>query len=381
MGHQFFAKRAIIGKDLSLEKNVCISVGSGGRIKKISSGKPNTSSFKEFREDLIVPGFVNSHTHIGDSFAKEKAYGMNIEATVAPPDGLKHKLLRQKSKKIKVQGMRWAIKAMFSGGTTCFIDFRERGKEGVKLLRKVAEEEHIKTKILGRPYHNEKVENVLTVSDGIGMSSSNIPTKNLNSIRKTVNRFSGMLGFHASETKDLRRKSINTYGKSDIVRGVTYLSPSFIVHATHASPRDINFLKNRNIPIVICPRCNAYLGVGVPPIKSFIDSSVPLSIGTDNVMLNSPNLFREFDFISRITRLQGKTLHPRQLLRMVTVHPSKFLGEKHYLTEDALADFFVFDLNRPNVKRVTDPITALVLRGTKLNVKSTYIHGKKVWEN
>ena len=47
--------------------------------------------------DIVCPAFVNAHTHIGDSIAKEAGRGLSLEKLVAPPDGPKHRLLREAS--------------------------------------------------------------------------------------------------------------------------------------------------------------------------------------------------------------------------------------------------------------------------------------------
>ena len=38
--------------------------------------------------DIVCPAFVNAHTHVGDSIAKEAGRGLSLEELVAPPDGL-----------------------------------------------------------------------------------------------------------------------------------------------------------------------------------------------------------------------------------------------------------------------------------------------------
>ncbi len=48
-------------------------------------------------DDIVSPAFVNAHTHIGDSIAKEAGAGLSLDELVAPPDGLKHRLLRAAS--------------------------------------------------------------------------------------------------------------------------------------------------------------------------------------------------------------------------------------------------------------------------------------------
>ena len=60
-----------------------------------------TSPKKPICKGLIVPTFVNAHTHIGDSFIKKKHIKLprNIEELVGPPNGLKHRLLNVASDK------------------------------------------------------------------------------------------------------------------------------------------------------------------------------------------------------------------------------------------------------------------------------------------
>ncbi|MFT4885472.1 MAG: cytosine/adenosine deaminase-related metal-dependent hydrolase, partial [Natronomonas sp.] len=70
--------------------------------------------------DIICPAFVNAHTHIGDSIAKEAGRGLSLEELVAPPDGLKHRLLREASREEKVEAMRESLRFMEKSGTTAF---------------------------------------------------------------------------------------------------------------------------------------------------------------------------------------------------------------------------------------------------------------------
>jgi len=63
---------------------------------------------KPMHKGLIVPTFVNAHTHIGDSFIRKRNLKLprNVEDLVAPPDGLKHRLLKETSDQEIVDGMR-----------------------------------------------------------------------------------------------------------------------------------------------------------------------------------------------------------------------------------------------------------------------------------
>jgi len=58
--------------------------------KIVETGRGNPPK-KPICKGLIVPSFVNAHTHIGDSFIRDKKVNLpkNIEELVAPPNGTK----------------------------------------------------------------------------------------------------------------------------------------------------------------------------------------------------------------------------------------------------------------------------------------------------
>ena len=48
------------------------------------------------------------------------------------------------------------------------------------------------------------------------------------------------------------------------------------------------------------------LGTGFVPIRKMLEYNFELGIGTDNVMLNSPDMFREMDFLIKSQRAVEK---------------------------------------------------------------------------
>ena len=67
---------------ISITKDGIIEQGNG------------TSPEKPIAKGIIVPTFINVHTHIGDSFVRTKKMKLprNVEKLVAPPNGLKYTL-------------------------------------------------------------------------------------------------------------------------------------------------------------------------------------------------------------------------------------------------------------------------------------------------
>ena len=94
----------------------------------------------------LFPDVVDAHTHCAD-YGLHAPEGMSIEDLVAPPDGLKHRYLRETPPESLSANMRRFGDAAASAGCTTFVDFREGGAEGCRMLR----EAFPGAIILGRP--------------------------------------------------------------------------------------------------------------------------------------------------------------------------------------------------------------------------------------
>ena len=140
-----FAHYGLIGDTLDLKKNINLEIDQEGRIADISYNNPskNIEIRKTEQNSLILPGFINSHVHVGDSFAKESGFNKDLIEVVAPPSGLKHELLEKTPKEIIIKGIRKAVLEMLSNGITTFIDFREGGIEGINLIKEALKEFHL----------------------------------------------------------------------------------------------------------------------------------------------------------------------------------------------------------------------------------------------
>ncbi|MFW9988831.1 MAG: hypothetical protein ACFFC3_09270 [Candidatus Odinarchaeota archaeon] len=103
-----FSNYALIGENLDLKQNVKLEIYQNGRILNLSYDDINDSLeiLQNFQTFLMLPGFINSYIHNGDSFAKELGFNKDLAEIVSPPYGLKHKLLRQTPEEIKIKGIK-----------------------------------------------------------------------------------------------------------------------------------------------------------------------------------------------------------------------------------------------------------------------------------
>ena len=99
---------------------------------------------------VVAPSFLNGHTHIGDSIIKDEGYSLSLGEMVKPPNGVKHRALASAEDEDIIESMKSSMWDMLESGTTHFIDYREGGIKGVKLLKKASKDIPITPIILGR---------------------------------------------------------------------------------------------------------------------------------------------------------------------------------------------------------------------------------------
>ena len=298
---------------------------------------------------IVCPAFVNAHTHIGDSIAKEAGEGLSLEELVAPPDGLKHRLLRQADRADLVEGMARSLSYMEQSGTGAFIEFREGGVEGVRAIRDALDGSSLRSVILGR----ETVD-AMEEADGFGASGANDGEFGA---ERTATREAGKLfGIHTGEVD-----------ASDINPAMD-LEPDFLVHMVHAEPLHLERVADNETPVVVCPRSNMVTGVGRPPVERLAERT-KVALGTDNVFLNSPSMFSEMAMTAKLYDLPA-----RDVLRMATVHGAEVADlDCGLLEEGRPARLFVLDGDSNNLCGAQNAVQAVVRRAETADVEQVLL--------
>ena len=342
---------------------------------------------------LLVPGFVNSHTHIGDSIGKDIALNKGVDAKIHPIFGIKSKILKKSNKNQLATFMKNSCRSMIKKGITTFVDFREGGIEGINLLKQVLSTIPIRSIILGRleyyqnqnqiknnvplpKIHYKSLEDILKKCDGIGISG---PNENSNAVLRYYSESKKIRAIHSAETIQSSNYSKKISGKTETQRALL-LKPHFLIHMTYSSKNDLRTVAKKTRGIVICPRANASLSEGIPDINQMLKARCNIAIGTDNVMINSPDMFREMDFLWKITMgLNRKPISPKQILKMVTVNAGKLLNKKIGKIEQGnYADVIFFDKHAIDLAPMHNPHASIVHRASESSIRAVMIGGKIV---
>ncbi|ARS90579.1 amidohydrolase family protein [Natrarchaeobaculum aegyptiacum] len=316
-----------------------VIVGEDGRIEAVEEAAVHSA-------DLICPAFVNAHTHVGDSIAKEAGRGLTLEELVAPPDGLKHRLLRAADREELVAAVRRSLSFMQRGGTAACLDFREGDVEGVEMLRDAGDGLEIDALAFARGSVD-----AMHAGDGFGASGAN--DADFDRERRATREAGKPFGIHAGEVDS-----------SDINPALD-LDPDFLVHVVHPESVHLDRIADSEVPIVVCPRSNLVTGVGLSPYEDLSERTT-LALGTDNVMLNSPSMFREMAFLSKLSDLSDD-----EILRMATVNGADLANLEYGLIEPGReARLLVLDGDSDNLSGVRDPVRAVVRRASVDDVRN-----------
>lgn len=345
-----------------------------GVIEEIREGDPPESGV-DLNGSFIMPPFVNAHTHLGDSVCRG-IYQNRAQADVVGGGGVKFKALSGSSDREKIEAMGESLRMMRGSGTLAHLDFRENGVEGTRLLRN-AKDELVRSIILSRPTSEEDFEELLRKSDGVGLPSLDfLPSEDLDRLSERVSGAGKLLSFHVSETREAHEGSLKARGETEIDRALEF-DPSFLVHGTWATRGDLQSLSREGMPLVLCPRANSLLSVGIPPIHQALEEGVRLWLGTDNVCVSPPDMLRELSFAWAMLRLQSEGVgssEARELLKAATVNPAIDLNlDFGPLEEGGRASFLVLSRDE-NLRRCGDPYEAIVNRARTGDIRGVHGH-------
>ncbi|TQQ79935.1 nucleoside deaminase [Halonotius terrestris] len=313
-----------------------------GRIEAVEEAATDST-------DIVLPAFINAHTHIGDSVAKEAGVGLSLDEAVAPPDSEKHRRLAAASREDLVAAMRRTLRFMEQTGTAAHLDFRESGEAGAEALRTAASETATDAFIFG-----SGPASVLEIADGYGASGAN--DDEFTDQRAAAREANKPFAIHAGEPDT-----------TDIHPALDY-DPELLIHMVHAETEHLERVAEQEVPIAVCPRANTVLGVGRPPIRDQLDHTT-VALGTDNVMLNPPSMFREMAYTAK-----NFDVTDREVLWMATAAGAEIADlDCGVIESDRRAALLVLDGDSDNLSGTVTPVSAVVRRATGMDVKQVVL--------
>lgn len=342
---------------------------------------------------LIMPGLVNSHTHIGDSIAKDVGIDLSVESKIHPVGGFKQKILQTSRTSHLASFVKNSCLSMIRKGITTFVDFREGGPEGAELLRDASSGIPIRPVILGRinyyqgwqeigknlPLPDSKKQDLaglLGRCDGIGISG---PNEFSDSVLGHFAKQGTLRAIHSAETEESNAASKRLTKRTETQRAML-AKPHLLVHMTHASRADLLLAARRGTTIAVCPRANGALAEGIPNVQLMLGAGCNVTIGTDNVMINSPDMFREMDYLWKACMgMTKKRISPKSILKMATTNASTLLGGKvGVIQKNSFADCIFVEKHSLDLEPMHNPHASIVHRVSEGSIRAVMFEGEVV---
>ena len=168
-------------------------------------------------------------------------------------------------------------------------------------------------------------------------------------------------------------------------------SRSVFAHCVHLEDEEWDCMHQTDSAIAFCPTSNLFLGSGLFPLKKTWEKQVKVGLGTDVGAGTSFNQLQTLNEAYKVQQLQGDKLSAFEALYHATLGGAKALDLDQKLGNFNLgkeADFVVLNLKptalqalrQERAKGIEDSLFALMTMGDDRNIHSTYVYGQIAYQ-
>jgi 5-methylthioadenosine/S-adenosylhomocysteine deaminase len=341
----------------------------------------------------VLPGLVNGHTHLSQTFMRGLAAGRPLLAWL-------NEVIWPLQQAMTADDLRLAallgLVENIRGGTTTVVDHHKVATtpQHTDAVCLAAESLGVNL-VLARAWADrgknaESAEAILadlerlfetwTGSSGIRIANGPLvpwrcSAEMLAKTQAVARRFGAPTHLHVSETGPEVQMTVEETGRRpvDWLDSLGLLGPQTeLVHAVWLEAAEIERLAARQATVVHCPVSNAVLGSGIAPLADLAQAGVRLRLGSDGPASNdTQDMFESMKAALMLARARGQdsqAVSADQALAMAT--------DGRHLQAGAVADVIVIDLARPHAAPVHDLTSALVLSGRAADVETVVARGR-----
>lgn len=351
-------------------------------------------------EHVLVPGFINLHTHAAMTLmrglADDKPLMEWLRNYIWPVE------TQLVSHEFVYDGTLLACAEMLRGGVTCFSDmyfYPEAVAEAALEARMRAAPGMIVIE-MPSPYAadaNDYLAKGLAMRDAFRDEpllsfclAPHAPYTVSDSTLERVATYAAELDvpvhLHLHETDDEIRESLAAHHERPLerLRRVGLLGPGLIaVHAVHMEPGEIDALAQHGCSVAHCPSSNLKLASGIAPIQAMLERGVNVGLGTDGAASNNRlDLMTEMRTAALLAKgVSGNaTAAPAgTALHMATLASAKALGiddRVGSLVPGKRADMTAIQLADIALAPLYDPLSQLVYAAAREHVSHVWVDGR-----
>lgn len=369
----------------------------------------NEEAARDFKADrvidakgkLVMPGFVNAHTHSGMTILRNFANDVALEewlfGNVLPVE-----------EKLTPEDIYWGtllgITEMIRSGTTTFADMYLYMDE----VAKAVSETGVRANLCRSPLKdgNGSVDDAIRCFEYFKKWNNSFNGRikvyvevhsvylfdepSLRMSAEIAKQIDTGIHIHVLETLKEKEDSIKKYGMSPAeicYKTGIFDVPVIAAHCIHLSDRDMEIIKEKRVNVIHNPTSNLKLGSGIAKVDEMLKNDINVALGTDGAASNNNlNMIEEMHLAALIHK--GFHRDPTLIgapcaLKMATVNGAKALGFEGEIGEVAKgmkADLIFIDMDKAHLCPVNDPAAAVVYSAQASDVDTVIIDGNIVME-
>ena len=397
------AQIVTVDKDSSVIENGSLVVGADGTIRAIAPGNitHNATEVIDARGAIVMPGLINSHTHLGMTLFRGLGDDMSLEDFLARLQPAEVKVLNYAAVHA---GTELAALESLLGGITTSLDMYflpdaalevansslMRIQTGPNFLESDGPEP---LKFADRLSWAKKW--LAAPRDSVGSTGWVAPhstylldEKQLCTLAELASEFEARIHVHAAETVGEMQLVAKRHGGRtpiQVLADTKLLRRSVLAHGVHLSDDDIALVASNSATVVHCPASNFKLASGVARILDLQRAGVNIALGTDGPASgNDLDLWiaiRLAGYVQKTVAKDPSVLPAVDLVRMATINGAKALQLDHIigsLEVGKRADLIVLDADSPSLTPSFEPHTTIATCVTRADVRHVLVDGQIV---
>lgn len=378
-------------------------VVDGGQIVEIGAGTPpaemGADEVVSARHAAVLPGLVNGHTHLSQTFMRGLAGGRPllrwlkeriwpIQQTMTPEQlhlaallGLvenlrcgatqvvnHHKIIYSQEHTDRVLAAAQQVGLRFILARS----WVDRGAHAESAGVILADLER-----LCAQWHQP--EGMIQIANG-PLATWRCSAETLRSAHALSRRYGSFTHIHVSESQDEVQASLDETGLRPVawLDAIGVLDEFWqIVHAVWVDEAEMELLAGKGAMVVHCPVSNAVLASGVMPLAAMMRRGLRLRLGSDGPASNDTQdlweTIKAAVMFGRAIALEATAVAPEEALALALSAPALEVGQR--------ADLIVVDLNHVRAAPVQDVPSALALCTHGSDVKSVMVAGRMLMKD
>lgn len=397
----------LMDDDRTVLKNAYVAVDNG-KIASVGTQRPEGEFSRVIggTGKVLMPGFVNTHTHVPMVPLRGYGGGHNLQ------DWLNNYIFPAESKwneRAIRSSTAWGLAEMIASGVTCIADmYSYTGTVAQEVLEagvsanlscggvyfgaaegfspEICGDCHTQRRIT-EEWHNADNGRIRIDASIHGEYTSCAPLWQWMASYACDHGL--RMHVHVSETRSEHADSLSRHQLTPLQildKYGVWDNGGIAAHCIYTTPEDWEIMVKKDVTAIHNPMSNLKLGSGVAPIPTMMKAGVNVALGTDGVSSNNTtDLFSDMKLAAILHN--GVNCDPMAMaaydaLKMATVNGAKALGRNTgRIAPGCDADLILVDFDRPNNYPCHDVVENLVYATRGADVVMNMCRGRVIYEN